>query len=81
MYSTIKKYLYKLYIYTDTLLINYLITSIPPMYGLNATGTFIVPSSFKLFSRNAINILGGATTVLFNVCAKYFPSFTIYTNF
>ena len=26
---------------------------------------FIDPSSFKLFSKNAINILGGATTVLF----------------
>ena len=25
---------------------------------------------FKLFSRNAINILGGATTVLLSVCAK-----------
>ena len=39
------------------------------MYGLNASGIFIEPSSFKLFSKNAINILGGATTVLFNVCA------------
>ena len=33
---------------------------------------------FKLFSRNAISILGGATTVLFNVCAKYLlPSFPL----
>ena len=35
-----------------------------------------LPSSFKLFSKNAISIRGGATTVLFKVCAKYlFPSF------
>src|SRR5699024_1737269 len=26
-------------------------------------------------SSDLISILGGATTVLFNVCAKYFPSF------
>ena len=43
--------------------------SVPPMYGLNASGIETVPSSFKLFSKNAINILGGATTVLFKVCA------------
>ena len=46
---------------------NYFITLIPPIYGCNAFGIFIDPSSFKLFSKNAINILGGATTVLFNV--------------
>ena len=31
-----------------------------------------LPSAFRLFSRNAISILGGATTVLFSVCARYF---------
>ena len=48
------------------------IALIPPMYGLNASGILTEPSACKLFSRNAINILGGATTVLFNVCARYF---------
>ena len=42
------------------------------MYGLSASGMRTLPSSFRLFSRNAISILGGATTVLFNVCARYF---------
>ncbi len=32
----------------------------------------ILPSACRLFSRNAISILGGATTVLFSVCARYF---------
>ena len=44
---------------------------LPPMYGCNAVGIFTLPSAFKLFSKNAINIRGGATTVLFNVWAKY----------
>ena len=44
----------------------------PPIYGCKAFGIFTLPSSFKLFSKKAINILGGATTVLFNVWAKYF---------
>ena len=48
--------------------------SLPPIYGLNATGILTVPSSLRLFSRNAINILGGATTVLLSVCGKYLPS-------
>ena len=51
----------------------YFITDFPPIYGLKASGIFTDPSSFKLFSKNAINILGGATTVLFKVCAKYLP--------
>lgn len=52
--------------------LNYSIFVFPPMYGCNAFGIFTVPSAFKLFSKNAISILGGATTVLFNVCARYF---------
>ena len=44
----------------------------PPMYGCRASGILTDPSAFRLFSRNAISILGGATTVLFNVCARYF---------
>ena len=55
------------------LLVYYFIIVFPPIYGCNALGILIVPSSFKLFSRKAINILGGATTVLFNVWAKYLP--------
>ena len=31
-----------------------------------------LPSSLRLFSRNAISIRGGATTVLFSVCGRYF---------
>ena len=34
------------------------------------SGIITLPSACKWFSNNAINILGGATTVLFNVCAK-----------
>ena len=34
----------------------------------------MLPSAFILFSRKAISILGGATTVLLRVCAKYFES-------
>lgn len=52
----------------------YLITAIPPIYGCSAAGIFTEPSALRLFSRNAISILGGATTVLFKVCAKYLPS-------
>ena len=37
----------------------------------SATGTLTLPSALRLFSKNAISILGGATTVLFKVCAKY----------
>ena len=43
-----------------------------PIYGLNASGILTEPSACKLFSKNAIDILGGATTVLFNVCARYY---------
>ena len=45
-------------------------TSVPPIYGCNGFGIETVPSAFRLFSKNAINIRGGATTVLFKVCAK-----------
>ena len=45
--------------------------SLPPTYGRSATGTLTLPSALRLFSKNAISILGGATTVLFKVCAKY----------
>ena len=45
------------------------------MYGRSTSGMRTEPSACRLFSRNAISILGGATTVLFSVCAKYlFPS-------
>lgn len=45
----------------------FLMTSFPPIYGLRATGIRTLPSSQRLFSRNAISIRGGATTVLFSV--------------
>ena len=45
--------------------------SCPPMYGLKTSGITIVPSSWRLFSRKAISILGDATTVLLSVWAKY----------
>ena len=44
--------------------------SLPPIYGCKALGTSTLPSACKLFSRKAISILGGATTVLFNVWAR-----------
>ncbi len=46
------------------------ILSIPPIYFLRTSGIFTLPSAQRLFSRNAISILGGATTVLLSVCAK-----------
>lgn len=45
------------------------IFSLFPIYILNACGILTDPSACKLFSKKAINILGGATTVLFKVCA------------
>ena len=39
-----------------------------------------LPSACRLFSRNAISIRGGATTVLFKVCAKYLPSLPLNTD-
>lgn len=59
----------------------YWINFCPPIYGCNTSGIWTVPSFWRLFSKNAINILGGATTVLFNVWAKYFFSpFTLIFN-
>lgn len=49
---------------------DHFISLLPPMYMRSGSGMEIVPSAFKLFSRNAISVRGGATTVLFNVCAK-----------
>ena len=46
------------------------ITSLPPMYILRGSGMRTEPSSLRLFSRNAISIRGGATTVLFRVCGR-----------
>ena len=46
------------------------ILSLPPIYIRSASGIETVPSALRLFSRNAISILGGATTVLFKVCAR-----------
>ena len=42
-------------------------TDFPPIYGRRTSGIFMLPSACRLFSRNAISILGGATTVLFKV--------------
>jgi len=42
----------------------------PPIYPLSTSGICTLPSALKLFSRNAISILGGAATVLLSVCAK-----------
>lgn len=44
--------------------------SLPPMYGLRASGMVTVPSDCRWFSRKAMSILGGATTVLLRVWAK-----------
>ena len=44
--------------------------SVPPIYGCKALGTNTLPSACKLFSRKAMSILGGATTVLFRVWAR-----------
>ena len=47
------------------------IYSLPPIYMRSASGMRTRPSACRLFSRKAISIRGGATTVLFRVCAKY----------
>ena len=44
--------------------------SCPPIYGLKATGTLTLPSSFTLFSKKAINPRGVAKTVLLSVDTK-----------
>ena len=49
------------------------ITSFPPMYGRRTSGILTLPSALRLFSRNAMSIRGGATTVLLRVCTRYFP--------
>ena len=43
------------------------ILSMPPMYGRRTSGIYTEPSAWRWFSRNAISIRGGATTVLFSV--------------
>ena len=43
------------------------------MYGRRASGMRTLPSAWRLFSRNAMSIRGGATTVLFSVWARYLP--------
>ena len=48
----------------------YRMTSIPPIYILSASGMFSDPSALRLFSKKAMSIRGGATTVLFRVWAK-----------
>ena len=54
------------------------ITAFPPIYGLNASGMVTLPSACKWFSMNAINIRGGATTVLLRVWASLvFPSVSL----
>ena len=57
------------------------IFSLPPIYGLRASGILTLPSAFKLFSRNAMSILGGATTVLLSVWAKCLPSLPLMRIF
>ena len=44
---------------------------LPPIYGLKTSGILTSSICLKVISRNAISILGGATTVLLRVCAKY----------
>ena len=41
--------------------------SLPPMYMRSGWGMSMEPSALRLFSRKAISIRGGATTVLFKV--------------
>lgn len=55
--------IYKVYSYPP-------IYALPPIYIRRGSGIKILPSSCKLFSRKAINIRGGATTVLLRVCGK-----------
>ncbi len=50
------------------------------MYGWRTFGMLTVPSAFRLFSRKAISIRGGATTVLFSVFAKYFVPSAAFTR-
>ena len=45
----------------------YLMTSMPPIYILSASGILTDPSALRLFSKKAMSILGGATTVLLSV--------------
>ena len=49
---------------------SYPIYSLNPIYLRRTSGMRIVPSACRLFSKNAISMRGGATTVLFSVCAK-----------
>ena len=48
------------------------IASLPPIYIRSGSGMRMLPSSLKLFSRKAMSMRGGATTVLFRVCGRYF---------
>lgn len=45
----------------------YPMTDLPPIYGRSTSGILTVPSALRLFSKNAISIRGGATTVLLSV--------------
>ena len=55
-------------------------TSLPPMYGRSFSGIRTLPSAWRLFSRKAISIRGGATTVLLRVWARYFLPFSPFTR-
>ena len=46
------------------------ITSLPPIYIRSGSGMRTEPSSLRLFSKNAISMRGGATTVLLRVCGR-----------
>ena len=48
----------------------YRIVSLPPIYMRSGSGTRTDPSAQRLFSKKAISIRGGATTVLFSVWGK-----------
>ena len=50
------------------------------MGGWGAGGVVTEACAFRLFSRNAISIRGGATTVLLRVCAKYFLPSSPFTR-
>ena len=46
---------------------NLRISLLPPIYGRRTSGMRTEPSACRLFSKNAISIRGGATTVLFKM--------------
>ena len=43
----------------------------PPIYGVRTAGMVMLPSACRWFSRKAMSIRGGATTVLLRVWGRY----------